>query len=146
MRARKLIVLAIAAIALSVVTVSAADYITAAKCKMCHKLQYTSWEGLAHAKAFDQLKDDEKGNAECLKCHATGGSADMPGVQCEACHGPGAEYKSMKVMKERDASVAAGLVIPDEATCKSCHEGAPHDQAAFNYDEFVKKGVHEHKE
>jgi nitrate/TMAO reductase-like tetraheme cytochrome c subunit len=121
-------------------------YITAAKCKMCHKLQYTSWEGLAHAKAFDQLKGDEQGNAECLECHATGGSADMPGVQCEACHGPGGGYKSMKVMKDRDASVAAGLIIPDEATCKGCHEGAPHDQVAFNYGEFVKKGVHEHKE
>jgi len=145
MRARKLIVLAIAAIALSVMTVSAGEYITAAKCKMCHKLQYTSWEGLSHAKAFDRLKGDEASNAECLKCHATGGSAEMPGVQCEACHGPGSEYKSMKIMKDHDASVSAGLILPDEATCKGCHEGAPHDQAAFDYAEAVKKGVHEHK-
>jgi nitrate/TMAO reductase-like tetraheme cytochrome c subunit len=146
MRARNLIVLAFAAIILSAGAVHAADYITAAKCKMCHKLQYTSWEGLAHAKAFDQLKDDEKSNAECLKCHATGGSAEMPGVQCEACHGPGSDYKSMKVMKDREASIAAGLIIPNEATCKGCHEGAPHEQPAFNYAEAVEKGVHEHKE
>jgi nitrate/TMAO reductase-like tetraheme cytochrome c subunit len=146
MRARKLIVLAIAAIALSATAAGAADYIGASKCKMCHKLQYTSWEGLAHAKAFDVLKGDEQSNAECLKCHATGGSAEMPGVQCEACHGPGSDYKSMKVMKDPDASAAAGLVLPDEATCKGCHEGAPHEQPAFDYAEAVKQGVHEHKQ
>jgi len=120
-------------------------YITAAKCKMCHKIQYESWSELAHAKATDQLEDDEKSKAECLECHATGGTADMPGVQCEACHGPGSAYKSMKVMKERDASVAAGLVVPDEATCKGCHEGAPHEQSVFNYEEAKEKGVHAHK-
>ena len=100
--------------------------------------------GVRHA--FDQLKGDEQSNPECLKCHATGASAEMPGVQCEACHGPGSDYKSMKVMKDRDASVAAGLVLPDEATCRGCHEGAPHEQAAFDYAEAVKKGVHEHKQ
>jgi nitrate/TMAO reductase-like tetraheme cytochrome c subunit len=112
---------------------------------MCHKVQYESWQGLAHAKAFDTLSDEEKGNAECLECHATGGSAEMPGVQCESCHGPGSEYKSMKVMKDKDASVAAGLVVPDEATCKGCHEGAPHDVPAFDYATAKEKGIHAHK-
>ena len=51
----------------------------------------------------------------------------------------------MKVMKDRDASVAAGLVIPDESTCKGCHEGAPHDQLPFNFDEAKEKGIHAHK-
>ena len=103
-------------------------------------------EGDAHAKAFDRLEGDETSDAECLKCHATGASADLPGVQCEACHGPGSEYKSMKIMKDREASIAAGLVIPDEALCNSCHAGeAPHDMPAFNYAEAVKTGVHEHK-
>ena len=66
-------------------------------------------------------------------------------MQCEACHGPGSDYKSMKVMKDRDASIAAGLVIPVEETCKSCHTGAPHDQKPFDYAASVEKGVHEHK-
>jgi nitrate/TMAO reductase-like tetraheme cytochrome c subunit len=130
---------------LAVSAVPAADYISAAKCKMCHKLQYESWEGLAHAKAFDRLKPEEQAKEECLGCHATNKSAEMPGVQCEACHGPGSEYKGMKVMKDRDASIAAGLVIPTEATCKGCHEGAPHDQKPFDYATAVEKGVHEHK-
>ena len=128
------------------VGVDASDYIGVTKCKICHKLQFESWSGLAHAKAFERLKPEEQGKAECLKCHATGGSAEMPGVQCEACHGPGSEYKSMKVMKERDAAMAAGLVLPAEEVCTGCHTNAPHEVPAFNYAEAVKKGVHEHKE
>ena len=121
------------------------DYIGAAKCKMCHKTEYTSWQGLAHATAFDQLKPEEQADAECLACHATGAKAELPGVQCEACHGPGSDYKGLKVMKDHDASVAAGLVIPTEATCKGCHEGAPHDQKAFDFEASKAKGVHEKK-
>jgi len=135
----------IAVVALAAAGVGAADYIGAAKCKMCHKLQYDSWAGLAHAKAFDVLKPEEQADAKCLKCHATGGKADLPGVQCEACHGPGSGYKAMDVMKSREASVAAGLIIPDEALCKSCHVGAPHDQKPFDYAAATAAGVHQHK-
>jgi len=140
-----LVVLAFAVVAGLAVSAEDATYIGAAKCKMCHKLQFTSWEETAHAKAFDVLKDDEKSKAECLGCHATGKSAEMPGVQCEACHGAGSGYKAMKVMKDRDAALAAGLVMPDEATCRGCHEGAPHDQPAFDYKAALAKGIHEHK-
>jgi nitrate/TMAO reductase-like tetraheme cytochrome c subunit len=133
-------------ICLVVITTPAAaeaEYISAAKCKMCHKVAYQSWEGLAHAKAFDRLKPEEQSNPECLSCHATGGSADLPGVQCESCHGAGSEYKSIKVMKDREASVAAGLLLPDAATCKKCHEGAPHEVPAFDFEKAKAEGVHE---
>lgn len=123
----------------------AADYIGAAKCKICHKLEYASWEGLDHAKAFENLKPEEQTKAECLRCHATGGKAELPGVQCEACHGPGSEYKSVTVMKARPAAVAAGLQMPGEAACKACHENAPHELPQFDYAERVKTGVHERK-
>jgi hypothetical protein len=52
----------------------------------------------------------------------------------------------MKIMKDREASVAAGLTLPDENTCKSCHENAPHDQKAFDYENMKEKGIHAHKE
>jgi nitrate/TMAO reductase-like tetraheme cytochrome c subunit len=136
-------VLGIAVVALSLATAGDADYIGAKKCKLCHKTEYASWEQTPHAKAFDNLKPEEQGKAECLKCHATGGTADLPGVQCEACHGPGSEYKSMKIMKDQEAAIAAGLILPDEALCVSCHEGAPHDVPPFNYEEAKKIGVHE---
>ena len=120
-------------------------FIGAKKCKLCHKTEYTSWETLAHSKAFDRLKPEEQADPECLKCHATGGSAEMPGVQCESCHGPGSDYKGLKVMKDHEASVAAGLIVPSEATCKGCHEGAPHEVKPFDFAERQAKGVHEKK-
>lgn len=145
MRARFAFVIVLA-VAVSIgMAYAGPDYIGSAKCKMCHKVQYESWEGMAHAKAFDVLKGDEQSNPECLKCHATGGKAEFPGVGCESCHGPGSDYKSMKTMKDREASIAAGLIIPNEETCLSCHANAPHEVPAFNYEEAKAKGVHEHK-
>ena len=86
---------------------SGPTYIGAKKCKICHKVEFASWQKLAHAKAFERLSAEEKGKAECLKCHATGGHAKFPGVQCEACHGPGSGYKSLKVMKDSAKSPAS---------------------------------------
>lgn len=120
-----------------------ADYIGATKCKMCHKPIYASWSELKHAKAFEVLPEADRANEVCLGCHATGKSADLPGVQCEACHGPGGEYKSMKIMKDPEAAKAAGLITPTEETCKGCHAGeAPHELPAFVYEEARKGGVH----
>jgi nitrate/TMAO reductase-like tetraheme cytochrome c subunit len=145
MRPTKWIFLAVAA-ALAIGAALGADYIGAAKCKFCHKVQYNSWLETKHAKAFELLQPDEQSREECLGCHATGSSADLPGVQCEACHGAGSDYKSMKVMKDRDAAVAAGLVVPTkDGTCVPCHTGAPHELSAFDYDEAVKTGIHEFK-
>jgi nitrate/TMAO reductase-like tetraheme cytochrome c subunit len=117
-------------------------YIGVDKCKMCHKGAHTSWQGTAHAKAIERLKPEERSKAECLKCHATGGKAEMPGVQCEACHGPGSEYKSLQVMKDKAASLAAGLILPDEQTCLGCHAKAPHDLPPFDFATMKPKGVH----
>jgi hypothetical protein len=147
MRTSRVIVATVAAAVVSLGAAAAADYIGAAKCKICHKVQFDSWQTLGHAKAFERLKPEEQGNADCLRCHATGGSAEMPGVQCEACHGPGSGYKAMDVMKDRQKSAAAGLVLPDEALCKGCHAGkAPHDLPAFDFGTAKEKGVHAHKQ
>ncbi|HQH73102.1 MAG TPA: multiheme c-type cytochrome, partial [bacterium] len=52
-------------------------FVGASKCKMCHNLKkfgmfYDDWMQEKHAKAMDVLKDEEKKNPECLKCHTTG--------------------------------------------------------------------------
>ncbi|RKZ14716.1 cytochrome C554, partial [bacterium] len=91
--------------------------------------------------------------AECLKCHVTAAGADAAllgkkykledGVGCESCHGAGDEYKSMKIMKDHDASVAAGMVVPNAETCTACHnEGSP-TFAGFDFDEYYAKIAHE---
>jgi len=141
-------------------------YIGVEKCSICHKSeakgnQFAQWQKSAHAKAFATLAGPKaleiakaKGMAkppqespECLKCHVTGYGKPTElfdpafkkemGVQCESCHGPGSEYKDMKIMKDRAASVAAGLVIPDEATCTACHNKESPSFTGFDFKKAV---------
>ena len=61
---------------------------------MCHRVQYDSWAATAHAKK---------------------------GLTCEHCHGNGADYKAMPVMRDRAAAKAAGLILPGVDFCRKCH-------------------------
>ncbi len=144
--------------------VDAADYVGVKKCKMCHMKQYKSWSKTRMSKAFELLKPgvaaeakkaagvdpnkDYTADASCLGCHTTNGKADMPGVQCEACHGAGSDF--MKVMmtnrnyKREDIKKKGLNPVPDEAVCKKCHNKSSPFYKEFNYAERVKKGTHEH--
>jgi YVTN family beta-propeller protein len=126
-------------------------YVGAAVCGSCHDgasmgHQATRWLLSKHARAYASLAAPEAGriaalsgvpqesqeSAACLGCHATGSDAEdwekdatfsvKDGVQCEKCHGPGSEYVDEKVMKDREAAVRKGLVIPTPADCVKCHE------------------------
>src|SRR5512143_578016 len=71
--------------------------IGAEKCKICHKVQFASWAETAHAKR-------------------------TPPLDCENCHGPGSEYKSLEIMKNPEKAKSAGLVIPTANFCGNCHK------------------------
>jgi len=118
-------------------------YIGADKCKMCHKIQHTSWLETKHAKATETAKAATKWKYEaaCLTCHATNKDEAMAGVQCEACHGAGSDYKSIQVMKDRAKAVAAGLIVPTQGTCDGCHDGKDHHKQV----KFDREIVHKHK-
>lgn len=151
------------------------QYIGVKKCKMCHKGEkkgkiFEKWQSLKHSKAYATLATDaakkiatEKGvkgapqqAAECLVCHVTGYSATADqkaatltmeeGVSCEACHGPGSKYKSLKVMKGITAGTSKGaefgLVVPGEKVCKTCHNPKSPTYKEFNFAESVKKIAH----
>jgi Cytochrome c554 and c-prime len=109
-------------------------------CKMCHSGPakgniYEIWAKTKHASATANLPDESKKDTKCLVCHSTGfgkGGYDpadaknapkFEGVGCEACHGPGGDYKSMTLMKDKDKAIAAGLIMPDSTACRTCHEG-----------------------
>ncbi len=107
-----------------------AQYVGAAKCKMCHKKAdmgdiYGKWAATKHAKAYQALAtdaakeaakakgiDDPQKAPECLKCHATGAAADPKkvskslkqemGVQCESCHGPGSLHIRSRMKTAKD--------------------------------------------
>lgn len=145
---------------LGITAAFAADnaYVGVMKCKGCHKKQFKSFSETKHAKAFDLLSADEQKDAKCLGCHTTGydkpakANAKLTGVQCEACHGAGSKYKSMKVMSKKlyksdkagqhEKAVAAGLIVPDEAVCKSCHNSNSPNFKSFNFAEAVEKIKH----
>lgn len=119
------------------------SYVGAEKCKMCHKLQYDSWLESKHAKALETARTSSKWafDASCVTCHATNNDQALAGVQCEACHGPGSDYKALSIMKDREKAVANGMVIPSQATCDRCHDGKDHHKKVI----FDRNLVHAHK-
>ena len=129
------------------------EFIGAKKCSMCHKKDgiAESWQATAHATAWDKLTPEQQKDKALLPFYTTGTDAKgnlLTGVQCEACHGAGSDYKSNKVMKDREAAIAAGMLIPDEKTCTKCHnEKAPTEALKasakdFNYEKMMVKGGH----
>ena len=138
----------VAILGLGALAASAAPtYIGAEKCKMCHnsvaynKL-WDSWKASKHANALQAAKasTQPKYDAACLTCHATNNDETLAGVQCEACHGPGSDYKLPAVMKDRAKAIANGLIVPDQKTCDTCHDGKDHHKK-----QAFTKDVHAHK-
>ncbi|MEJ2104608.1 MAG: cytochrome C554, partial [Ignavibacteriaceae bacterium] len=66
------------------------------------------------------------------------------GVQCETCHGPGSDYKSMKVMKDKQEAIKNGLKIYDniEEFCITCHNAESPTYVEFNFEESWAKIKH----
>lgn len=117
------------------------------------------------AAGLDPAKDyttDEK----CLKCHTTGYGTEtgypkdmkaegadarakaLGSVGCESCHGPGSLYvkhKTAELEKNKDAKFTfeqmapLGLVKPDEALCKTCHNDESPTKAEFKFEEMKGK-------
>jgi len=142
-------------------------FIGVKKCAMCHKgdakgTVHEKWLATKHANAFKTLVDKKDGSekkAECLACHTTGygkggyaidavTAVEYEGVQCEACHGGGADYK-MVHNKDLAAAAKAGFVaVPNVETCKTCHnEKSPtfKKDKPFVFEEMHKKIDHRYR-
>lgn len=160
---RILLVSAFALLLVSIASIQAGDnefeYVGAKKCKICHKPEFAKWEGMKHFKAFDNLPDDKKSDPNCIKCHTTGygkkaaAKAVLNHVGCEACHGPGSEYKSVKIMSKKlyksqpdvqhQMSLDNGMIIPNEQTCQGCHNQECEHSQPFDFNErweIIKHG------
>lgn len=126
-------------------------YIGAQKCAMCHKSeksgqQFPKWDATKHSKSFAALSSPQAAeaakalgvtnpvtDAKCLKCHAPladkAAELKAEGVGCEVCHGPGSDYKTLTIMKDKAEAVKKGLKLyanadAIKAQCLTCHENA----------------------
>jgi nitrate reductase cytochrome c-type subunit len=144
-------------------------------CGMCHKSekqgkQLDIWKASKHAQAFKVLESEEankiakeKGfntpaakTPACLKCHVSGSNAEASilgakfkmedGVQCETCHGAGADYKAINVMKDKVLAIKNGLKANEnmKTLCISCHNAnSPTYKGSFNLPAMWAKIKHQ---
>jgi len=148
-------------------------YVGVKMCAPCHRTekqgnQLAIWQSSKHAEAYKVLESDaskeiakKKGlskapaeSPECLKCHVPQHDVEAAlisktfdpkdGVQCESCHGPGSDYKSLSVMKDRTKALAAGMVLAkdDPKLCQNCHNEESPTFKAFDYKKMWEKIKH----
>ena len=143
-RARGVLVALLLAAPLGAVA-AAPEYVGVGKCKPCHLPEFGTWSGSAHAAALDSARAADGFGPACLACHATNASDSLPGVQCEACHGPGSQYWPIAVMVDVKKSVALGLAVQEQKVCDRCHDGQDHHATVafgeFKHDHREKKGA-----
>lgn len=104
---------------------SAPAYVTSAACSQCHLDQYMKWTNSPHAHATDPLPPRaNEFELSCLECHATGSRratatsklevARLQNVQCEQCHGPGADHVAKPAK-------GYGRIASMQTACVGCH-------------------------
>lgn len=189
---------------LAQVTGAAPTYVGVKVCTKCHSYHGDSWAETSHAKAFESLKANTKveekmkakldpakdytKDKDCVGCHSTGlgkpggyalgkdpiGPEQLATVGCEACHGPGSDYRDehgtaeKKLLKTSQSTprkliAGKGQNFDYEKACAACHsnfQGSPLKGAKapftpftpavdakykFEFDKAVRtKALHEH--
>ncbi len=121
-------------------------------CRPCHAEAFDGWKRSKHAAAMESL--EKKGNTEdpaCVRCHATSRQAGtgldrpgpMPGVQCEACHGPGAAHVAAGGGKD-NILVLKGKALECvlEPRCEACHDAE--NDPDFDAAQALRQVVRQH--
>lgn len=112
------------------------------QCADCHYEAHTLWTTTRHGEAWQTLVEADKTfDAECVGCHVTGWQ--KPGgsvlgqtegrvnVQCEVCHGPGAQH-----VDSGGDPAKIERAVP-EAVCVECHN--KHHSPQFDYAGYLPK-------
>jgi len=102
-------------------------YITSEACGKCHKTEYEVWQKSRHSHAFAALETKQRNfDSACVGCHSVGfrdkqgfinvkATPQFANVQCESCHGPGAEHMKMPLAGNYKTPAAP-------ASCVVCHD------------------------
>ncbi len=123
-----------------------AHYVGNQSCQLCHAEINDRWANSRHAEAMGSLLATSRHNdPDCLSCHVTGVKKKpateiswikedhpMAGVQCEACHGPGAEHSRDPVCSE--------MLTVNAGTCTQCH--TEFKDPKFDYNQDLEKINH----
>lgn len=111
---------------------TAARFVGAATCLACHADTHANWTETAHATALESLEAIGQGeNGACLGCHTVGFddggfvsravTPDLAGVQCENCHGAGADHAAAP----GDLTLRPAIDL-SSSVCGACHTDAHH--------------------
>jgi hypothetical protein len=122
-------------------------YVGAAKCAECHAEEMAQWKRTSHGTAYKTLLDRHRHfQPKCISCHVVGygtphgyrlGSPEstLANVQCEMCHGPGADHS-------RDPTKQNIRRAVPEKVCRECH--TPDHSDHFVYSERLPKVKHDY--
>ncbi len=116
---------------------SGVAHVGADACRACHQSEYDQWVRSPHAGAFALvLAVNRSADPECVKCHVTAaglpggfGDDDAPGpmtnVQCEVCHGPGADH--VEAPADLKSATIYGITNQRsfriiQGVCTTCHD------------------------
>lgn len=101
-------------------------YALSESCAQCHKAEYETWKKSRHSHAFAALEAKQRTfDGNCVGCHSLGfreegfvsikATPQFANVQCESCHGPGAEHVK--------APTAGNYKTPPRnQSCMGCHD------------------------
>ncbi len=119
-------------------------YLGVGACQSCHVEEFDVYAHTRHARAYATLASQfVHRDTNCVGCHVTGygeaggfqgvrvrgADVDLIDVQCEACHGPGADHA-------RDGSYRDTAI----ASCVKCH--TPNDDPDFDFSTDWPKIAH----
>ncbi|UCE60586.1 MAG: hypothetical protein JSU63_02315 [Phycisphaerales bacterium] len=120
---------------------AAGEWVGQDTCLLCHPTEHAEWDATLHKDARDNLPPMPIPDLEeCFHCHtlgfgdptgyqADGSTPNLAGVQCENCHGSGAEHV--------DLATADNIIIDEESEmCGACHTLAHHP----TFDEWTESG------
>jgi len=106
-------------------------------CGNCHKGKQAEWVGTKHSHAWEDLQASGHAQESCNRCHTVNEQGNVVAVaagynvvqdsayhdvQCESCHGPGAQHLKNPEGTKPVPSIAVGTDSTNG--CGECHQGS----------------------
>ncbi len=122
-------------------------YVGADACRECHADQHAQWSQTPHARAMETLVAAGRQNSpKCVQCHVvgfekesgyrmSGSTPHLADVQCEICHGAGAEHVRTRAAADIRRSPPARL-------CFECHDQEHAESFAERLDSALESVRH----